>query len=578
MVAGRDRDGARDPDRDRWPPGARPAPWPTCRSWRRCPDGPSNPKKATDRPVSASPCSRSASCCWCSPAASTAAETPPTSTRSAACWPRSPGWCSWPRVIIGQVARVARHVPVAARIALRDLARYRARSGAALAAASLAVLIAMLIALLADQPATPTPLDYVGPNLPPNQLIVYTPGNDAGDAAAADTLPSSQQRRRAGHGGLDRRGARHPQRARRSAAAVAPTDTGLEQVGRAAGRAPSTSTSPRRRCCGTTGSPPARSGPDRCSSRRGRACGLVRPGPAVRQLHWSRTRWSSSSRLRRSRPLPACPPTCPTPTCWSRPRSGRAPAAGGDGGLADPGTPVAHAGADQQRPAGRRGGGPDDRDQERDAIPRRGPQRRDRSGHPGRPRRARDDDRPDPQRDLRRHPDADCHGGQRPDPPGHHRGHGRRARPAGRAGRHRRRLPGRRRLILECRCSPARPLFPGLDLLRCWSACPSWRRPAAGCSPGASRGRSPTSPWNDGQDDPSTRSARRRAFPARSAAVTGECREDGTGPPPAIPAMPARRPPTRASNLRRPVSIFPVAFMILTDNVRQQSARDDAEF
>ncbi|MGC1282300.1 MAG: FtsX-like permease family protein, partial [Streptosporangiaceae bacterium] len=93
-------------------------------------------------------------------------------------------------VIIGQVARVARHVPVAGRIAMRDLARYRARSGAALAAATLAVFIAMLITLLSTNRFT-EPLDYVGPNLPPNQLAVYTPGNDPG-STSGDTLPSSR--------------------------------------------------------------------------------------------------------------------------------------------------------------------------------------------------------------------------------------------------------------------------------------------------------------------------------------------------------------------------------------------------
>ena len=87
-------------------------------------------------------------------------------------------------VIIGTVAAVtARRVPISARIALRDLARYRARSGAALAAASLAVFIAMLITLLTTDRYT-EPIDYVGPNLPPSQLVVYTPGNLTGPTAS----------------------------------------------------------------------------------------------------------------------------------------------------------------------------------------------------------------------------------------------------------------------------------------------------------------------------------------------------------------------------------------------------------
>ena len=41
--------------------------------------------------------------------------------------------------------------PIATRLALRDLARYRARSGSALAAITLGVLIAMLVSVLSAQ-------------------------------------------------------------------------------------------------------------------------------------------------------------------------------------------------------------------------------------------------------------------------------------------------------------------------------------------------------------------------------------------------------------------------------------------
>lgn len=137
-------------------------------------------------------------------------------------------------VIIGQVARVARHVPVAGRIAMRDLARYRARSGAALAAATLAVFIAMLITLLSTNRFT-EPLDYVGPNLPPNQLAVYTPGNNPG-STSGDTLPSSRQRQ-AGQATAARIAAALGTRnVLPLTAAVAPTDTGLEQVGLGGGQ------------------------------------------------------------------------------------------------------------------------------------------------------------------------------------------------------------------------------------------------------------------------------------------------------------------------------------------------------
>jgi putative ABC transport system permease protein len=63
--------------------------------------------------------------------------------------------------------------PVAIRVALRDLARYRARSGAALAATTFAVFLATAICLVASTKFD-NPLDWVGPNLSSSQLIVGT--------------------------------------------------------------------------------------------------------------------------------------------------------------------------------------------------------------------------------------------------------------------------------------------------------------------------------------------------------------------------------------------------------------------
>ncbi len=63
--------------------------------------------------------------------------------------------------------------PVAIRIALRDLVRYRARSGAALAATCFAVFLAMLICMVASIRFSDI-LDWTGPNLTTSQLIVYT--------------------------------------------------------------------------------------------------------------------------------------------------------------------------------------------------------------------------------------------------------------------------------------------------------------------------------------------------------------------------------------------------------------------
>jgi putative ABC transport system permease protein len=63
-------------------------------------------------------------------------------------------------------------LPVAIRIALRDLVRYRARSGAALAATTFALFLAMLICVVASIKAE-NPLNWMGPNLSSSQLIIY---------------------------------------------------------------------------------------------------------------------------------------------------------------------------------------------------------------------------------------------------------------------------------------------------------------------------------------------------------------------------------------------------------------------
>ncbi len=62
-------------------------------------------------------------------------------------------------------------LPVAIRIAVRDLVRYRARSGAALAAATFAMFLAMVICLAASE-RFGNPLSPSGPNLSSSQLVV----------------------------------------------------------------------------------------------------------------------------------------------------------------------------------------------------------------------------------------------------------------------------------------------------------------------------------------------------------------------------------------------------------------------
>jgi putative ABC transport system permease protein len=79
-------------------------------------------------------------------------------------------------------------VPLAVRIALRDLVRQRARSGAAVAAVTFAVFLAMLIGIIASVRFSNV-LDYTGQNLASDQLIMYAQdqGPNAGPGAGGLT-------------------------------------------------------------------------------------------------------------------------------------------------------------------------------------------------------------------------------------------------------------------------------------------------------------------------------------------------------------------------------------------------------
>ena len=93
-----------------------------------------------------------------------------------------------PFLLVG-LGKLARRTPVAVRIALRDLARYRARSASALAAVSLGVMIAVIIATAA-QARYSNVWDQPGPNLASNQLVVYTSGRSAPIQPSASQLRS----------------------------------------------------------------------------------------------------------------------------------------------------------------------------------------------------------------------------------------------------------------------------------------------------------------------------------------------------------------------------------------------------
>jgi putative ABC transport system permease protein len=90
------------------------------------------------------------------------------------------------------LAAAGHRSPMAVRLALRDLARYRARSGPALAAISLSTLIAVIICVVGAA-RFGNMLDYAGPNLTSSQLIVYAPSGPPAGNQGAPTPPTAAQ-------------------------------------------------------------------------------------------------------------------------------------------------------------------------------------------------------------------------------------------------------------------------------------------------------------------------------------------------------------------------------------------------
>jgi putative ABC transport system permease protein len=97
------------------------------------------------------------------------------------------------------LGKLSGRAPIAVRLALRDLARYRARSGSALAAISLGVLIGVLVAILAAQRYANV-LDYAGPNLASNQVIIYDAAAQNPTAAQMRSMAASARNIAAGLG------------------------------------------------------------------------------------------------------------------------------------------------------------------------------------------------------------------------------------------------------------------------------------------------------------------------------------------------------------------------------------------
>jgi putative ABC transport system permease protein len=72
------------------------------------------------------------------------------------------------------LARVGGRAPIAVRLPLRDMSRYRARSGSALSAIALGIMIAVIVCVVATARYSNV-FDYVGPNMASNAMNVYTP-------------------------------------------------------------------------------------------------------------------------------------------------------------------------------------------------------------------------------------------------------------------------------------------------------------------------------------------------------------------------------------------------------------------
>ncbi len=154
---------------------------------------------------------------------------------------------------LAALARVGRRAPIAIRLPLRDLARYRARSGSALSAISLGIMIAVIICAVAVARYSNV-FDYVGPNMTANQMNVYSPPpagtptfNPGSGNSTAPTPPSLSSQEATVHaiasavGATDTIELTSPRSTCRTPAATAGSSTGP-------------STSRRRHCSGPLGS------------------------------------------------------------------------------------------------------------------------------------------------------------------------------------------------------------------------------------------------------------------------------------------------------------------------------------
>ena len=93
--------------------------------------------------------------------------------------------------VLSLAAHLGRRAPIATRLALRDLARFRARSGSALAAISIGVLVAVIV-MLAAAARYGNVLDYAGPNVSSNELALHA--NTPPPAGTVEVQPNGRTR------------------------------------------------------------------------------------------------------------------------------------------------------------------------------------------------------------------------------------------------------------------------------------------------------------------------------------------------------------------------------------------------
>ena len=352
---------------------------------------------------------------------------------------------------------VAGHVPIAPRLALRDLARYQARSGAALAAITLALGIAAAVVVTAAAEETKEARRMAAelPNLSDRQIRVYAsstrgtelialPIQSTAEPPAALRASANSRRvsasRRWSRSGRSSSPASHRSSPSRVSGRSSPSGLARQEDPKNFTRG-SASTSRRLPSCGTSGS-------TRPRSIRARTSWPTRLSPPTSSSFSTRDEEAAPSH---ERPENRQPTGSRLGRGRHRPRAGLVRHASMVF-AATAGSKFRRAGSSSQprlsrasrspRPRARRPGRPRDRDAAQAHLTRDADGDRNRRGCPARPGNPGDDGRVDPQRERRRPPHPDRDRGDRTHPPHADGGHSRRARAPRRTSRRRGRVRG----------------------------------------------------------------------------------------------------------------------------------------